>query len=70
MEKLDKVLKDKTALVINALDFKDYDKDKIPGSVNLPVSESLANKAMSLPMHPYLKDSDMTIIGSKLKQFA
>jgi UDP-2-acetamido-2-deoxy-ribo-hexuluronate aminotransferase len=37
---------------------------------NLPVSESLANKAMSLPMHPYLKDSDMTIIGSKLKQFA
>jgi rhodanese-related sulfurtransferase len=39
LEKLDKVLKDKTALVINALDFKDYDKDKIPGSVNLPVSE-------------------------------
>ena len=39
LEKLDKVLKDKTALVINALDFKDYNKDKIPGSVNLPVSE-------------------------------
>ena len=36
LEELDKVLKDKTALVINALDFKDFDKDKIPGSINLP----------------------------------
>jgi len=39
LEKLDKVIKEKTALVINALDFKDYDKDKIPGSINLPASE-------------------------------
>lgn len=37
---------------------------------NLPVSESLANKVMSLPMHPYLKDLDIAAVVSKLKQFA
>ena len=36
---------------------------------NLPVSESLANKVMSLPMHPYLKDLDIAAVISKLNQF-
>ena len=35
---------------------------------NLPVSESLANKVMSLPMHPYLKDLDIAVLVRKLKK--
>ena len=59
LEKLDKVLKDKTALVINALDFKDYDKDKIPGSVNLPVSEleKLGTEEKEKRFVDFLKDN-------------
>jgi rhodanese-related sulfurtransferase len=59
LEKLDKVLKDKTALVINALDFKDYDKDKIPGSVNLPVSEleKLGSEEKEKRVLDFLKDN-------------
>lgn len=36
---------------------------------DLPVSESLANKVMSLPMHPYLEDPDILSVVMKLKQF-
>ena len=36
---------------------------------NLSISESLANKVMSLPMHPYLNNSDISSIVKKLKQF-
>ena len=59
LEKLDKALKDKTALVINALDFKDYDKDKIPGSVNLPVSEleKLGTEGKEKRVVDFLKDN-------------
>lgn len=32
----------------------------------LPVAESLSEKVMSLPMHPYLSDSDMSRVVSKL----
>jgi len=35
---------------------------------NLPVSESLANKVVSLPMHPYLKDLDIAVLVRKLKK--
>jgi rhodanese-related sulfurtransferase len=36
LEDLDKIIKDKSAIIINALDFEYYDKDKIPTSINLP----------------------------------
>lgn len=35
----------------------------------LPVSEALANKVMSLPMHPYLENTDIIQIVKKLNQF-
>jgi UDP-2-acetamido-2-deoxy-ribo-hexuluronate aminotransferase len=33
---------------------------------NLPISEMLVNKVMSLPMHPYLKNSDILSIVKKI----
>ena len=38
LEEIDKAIKEKNYLIVNALDFKYYDKEKIPGSYNLPVS--------------------------------
>ncbi|HIF58132.1 MAG: DegT/DnrJ/EryC1/StrS family aminotransferase [Gammaproteobacteria bacterium] len=35
----------------------------------LPVAELLSSKAMSLPMHPYLNDSDISFVTDNLKSF-
>ncbi|MCL2760731.1 MAG: DegT/DnrJ/EryC1/StrS family aminotransferase [Desulfuromonadales bacterium] len=39
------------------------------GEGSFPVSESVAKKVMSLPMHPYLKTEDMEKIVSAIKEF-
>lgn len=35
---------------------------------NYPVSEKTANRVMSLPMHPYLKENDQTAITDSIKE--
>lgn len=36
----------------------------------LPISENISNKILSLPMHPYLKNSDQEFIIDKLKEIS
>ena len=38
------------------------------GEVNLPVAESLAQRVLSLPMHPYLTESDQQLVVEGLKE--
>ena len=58
LEELDKVIKEKNALIINALNFKEFDKEKIPGSINISCKK----------LKNLTKEKKETIILDELKQ--
>ena len=63
LEDVDKIVKEKNALIINALDFKYFDKESIPTSVNLPTKklDKLSKEEKEERVIEFLKESVQNI---------